>query len=1353
MWPIVVLALALSACGGNMGSGTVPGPSQIRSETAPVYRNAIGESEIGTLNDWQRSLFSDPGWNAVPAPVERDESDDLPAPSTELLLELLQQQAVAGTDQAGFSRGTSALDPVPVGAYKPGDVDVNGIPSFGCNADPAMIDIYHIEDVIGSFPLDEQLLLQSPVGYVFQGIPTTNHFNKYAGFTSTPASISQALAQQDDQSQNIAISSIAYLAAQDFSVSPGEGSGPGGPNDCGLQAYSIRNAYWMSWNEKSFALPSGQTTALFNILPGPLGEAQSGLTNPITSTTAGQQPFLFGSWIEHYGTGYIVGIESANSGCQMFDDIANTDWRDRVIGGDQPYPNILHNPLYGILAERWQQSAIPDTDEWNSQLGWPVARPFAYNNGAQLLSADGPYYAFGQFFERGFIWWLDYDQQANPTTSDRAILYTFNGSNTFCDGTFTRSYPYLHYNNKPSAPLAADLLVDQYLTGNGNWRTVSPDQDGRLLRVPWTDEGAGQRSATVRALANPYGGVTVNGVDIGHPEWGKGLYRSCTWLWQDGTVTPAGTDYDPAQFDVLHTYLEDGTDIEAIRRIRAQVVDADGNIAYVDSLPLQIGDGSPGAAPSLSVLRADNGVYPSGYEALIDDLGEIGLPFSTRGWESGIEQQLADEGCQLAIWYDGGPGSLDELGNIQADWTSAERDSLTGLLELGIAVLLLSQDVADNPDLTPGNFWTERFGMQLLPGGQSGTGLQDTWGQVPGGRIADFGGGWLPSSAQHMSAASLASLEAICGAVERGSADDGTQPMLVSVDPALPVCGIGSTTNWPGASPTFTAGSFLSSTSTGPAQALLSWGSTAAPHFIDGNLPDPVISDGNARLWVYGLSWAASSPVGYQGSDRVPVARSRMLQNILRWLDNDSRYFDPLRPRGYSGEPEILSVTPYLIKSDGQITPGSSSHTGVDYPDPSGSDVLRSSPNLPDENHLVVSPEHDSDEDGINANDLDLQFPFYAYITWDDSKGQANGVIEPEEILDISYGGLLLKDDIDWQRANPNAGNYVQPSQLNIQRAVAGYYLSFTGDSGDELRATFGTAAPQLATTQSRPKLLVEAVAHWPADAAYGGQTPVLRWSMFPGHKVQSRNYITGTSWVDGYAGESPIPWGFFVGTNDIDPGMKNFGDADVLRLLGDFSHVGDGNGRSMLFDYATVLAFDGDLDDDNAAGTADKIPIRVRLITDYEAYGKYAAEGGTWPDQFPPADSFIEGGCYVSLAGRGNVCMVVMDNPEKFDPHDLITKVDHGEYVYDIDLHFIVDCAPGPLDVDLDWNYLGGLWGTSGNTQPVGTFPVEGELDETVSVDFTPAGGPGTYYFSLMVTNSINETAFYYWPVPVVIE
>jgi hypothetical protein len=1361
MWLGLLACTFLAGCGGGQAGLAITQDAQGTAlRSAALDTLSIPESEITQLSDWQQTLLADGGWNQPYIQPGPSAVSALPAPSRELLLEMQRQQGEqAGNPDHPAYRGTSATGAIPLGAYKAQDVDANGVPDFGCNADPALVQGCEIEDVIAGYALGNLSDFLRP-NNVKLFVANINHFNSKEKHPFYPRCVYQTLARDDDPETNgyEQLAELCYIVPAGFAVAPGEGQGPGGPEDCGMQAYSVRDAYWMSWNQEFFALPSGQTVRTFNILPGPVAETSPGLLNSITGTTAGLQPFHFGSWDEQYSVAGIIGIESANSGCEVFDEAANLSWQDRTLDGE-PYPNALHNAILNILQERWQQSALPGVEDWHSHLGWPIAAAFAFNNGALNLDANGSYYAFGQFFERGFIWWLDYDQQQYPEARDRTILYRFDGNNTFCEGDYRQSIPDLEY-NASGAALDARLLIDMQQDGNGDWQQIEMDLPRRMLHSPWIDAGGGQRSATIRALVQPSGGVTLAGEDIGQPGWGRGLYRSCTWLWHDGTITPAGTDYDPAQFESVHTYLVGGSDIESIYTVRAQVVDADGNISYTDSLPLQIGSSSAGAAPALSLIRNDQGRFPAGYEALVSDLGELGLPFTSRIWQPGMEDELQAEGCELAIWYQGGPGAEDELFVPMADWTSQEIASLRSLLSDNISVLLLSQNLGMAVPDEPGNAWLEHFRYRSLTTGLADPALAQAWGRLPQGKLGTYFGNqlWLPAAPQNLKLDSFAPLEVVCGPAERGygSTADKAVPKIFMVDSIYPFSGLGHAAGWPGTAPQFVPGSFVlpgdvfgEYSGTIPPQGLISWGSTAAPHSLNGSIPDLEIGNGNANFWVFGASWPTLGI--WHASTLEYLPRSLMLGNLLGWLRPDSRYFSPLQPIAYDAEPEIVSVTPYLLEGNGLITAGSTARTSLDYPDPAGSDVLRSSPGQPDDNYLQVDTGlHPTGEDGLNANDLDLQFPFYAYITWDDNLGLQTGVLEQAEITDISYGGLLLKDDADWQRADPLAPGYVNPLQFT-QRAVAGYYLSLSGDSGDELRAGYGSGAPQLSTNQRGPRMLFEAIAHWPVDASYGGQAPYLRWSMFPGHKVAMQTTLDSGHEVEGFAGELPLPWQYFVRGHDIDPDLDSteLGRNKDNYLVSDFSVSSPSGGRSMLFDYASVRGLQADLNGNELLDSADKFPVRVRLITDYADFGAYS--GLDWPNAFPGSNTFVEGGCYIAF--RDDACeLIVMDDPELPDPAAAL--VIDEDFTYDIPLSFIIDGCLGPYDVNLDWNYTG-QFGESGHILSVGTLPASGAWTEVVSVDFTPAGGAGIYFLAIQVVDSSipAKANVYAWPEPVVIQ
>ncbi|MCB1218460.1 hypothetical protein KDL44_13820, partial [bacterium] len=263
-----------------------------------------------------------------------------------------------------------------------------------------------------------------------------------------------------------------------------------------------------------------------------------------------------------------------------------------------------------------------------------------------------------------------------------------------------------------------------------------------------------------------------------------------------------------------------------------------------------------------------------------------------------------------------------------------------------------------------------------------------------------------------------------------------------------------------------------------------------------------------------------------------------------------------------------------------------------------------------------------------------------------------------------------------------------------------------------------------------------EAIAHWAQGTLYGGSPAYLAWAMFPGHK--SVKYDGGGAAV-GYYTEGGILWEEFIEDHDIEAGRDLWG-----YLRSDYSFTTPGEGRTVDFDYGTVLGFNGDMNRNGVFGeAADKFPVRVRFFTDVDAYDDYFDDLNGYPNFWPDGDTFIEGGCYMVDEGDPNYPVSIFDDEDEEDPTDTVA----GAGPYDVDLFFEIAFGVGPYDVDLDWNYNFVTFGASGNTQPVGTYPAAGKWGETVSVDPTPAGGDGNYTFALMVTDANTDTDSFFWP------
>ncbi|MCB1222080.1 hypothetical protein KDL30_15575, partial [bacterium] len=382
------------------------------------------------------------------------------------------------------------------------------------------------------------------------------------------------------------------------------------------------------------------------------------------------------------------------------------------------------------------------------------------------------------------------------------------------------------------------------------------------------------------------------------------------------------------------------------------------------------------------------------------------------------------------------------------------------------------------------------------------------------------------------------------------------------------------------------------------------------------------------------------------------------------------------------------------------------------------------------------------DDGGLNGNDLDFQFPFYGFLQWDDTLGAIPGTVEAGEIVDTNYGGIPLSDiSADWTKYNAPYGVTFNPASLALRPAAA-WFLTETSNFAAIDTATYGDAfGPNLSFSDDDQIVATEAIAHWAQGTMYGGSPAYLAWAMYPGHK--SVRYNAGGTAV-GYYAEGNILWENFIRDHDIQVGRNLY-----AYLRSDYSFTTPGEGRTVDFDYQNVVGFNGDLNRNGVFGeAADKFPVRVRFFTDVDAYDDYFDDLNGYPNFWPDGDSFIEGGCYIVNTGLPNYPVSIFDDSDEDDPKDTVSG---SGPAYNVSLFFEIAYGTGPYDVELDWNYDFIGWGNSGYTMtlPNSPFPLNGKLSDVVSVDPTPAGGNGDYFFSLMVTdNSVPQrTDEFFWP------
>ena len=522
------------------------------------------------------------------------------------------------------------------------------------------------------------------VSFVSEGLAPVNYFNTTAGVNKgQSAAVYQAFASQENINWATPLSQL--IATTDFaeinyrsSLVP-SGAPNGGCNTGSVSALAVKGFFWYAFNSNLTATPSMSPIPAYHVLIAAKG-AEEGPFISSGATTGRKQEFYFGTVSACYGGAWIIGLTASNSSCAKFKDyfsVANyngTAW---------------YRPVYGILLKRWDDAKVPGAEgPWKSDFGWPVYGPTAYANGAQQLGVRGTYYQWGMWFERGFIWWVDYDNGpggAYPNVPDEAQAYKWTGKNVYCsdekNAALVKLAPTTFYGG--SGPLGVSVAVDAYRnTATDPWSAVdlNDSQTEYHIALP---SGDGLATVMVKMTAGGYGGTA--GTDPGHPEWGSCLYKYYVWAFRDGTIQPALAPFDPTQRSAVHTYGDLALNKESVYVVRVQVTDANNTVAYGDSLPIVLGHGGGGGGGGgeIMLIRDDApsfSTYQTNYDALKADLDEIGALYSEVNYSDTVAADFEAGGYKVAIWYRGGPGAAGEP-DYTTNWTAQEEANFNELLK------------------------------------------------------------------------------------------------------------------------------------------------------------------------------------------------------------------------------------------------------------------------------------------------------------------------------------------------------------------------------------------------------------------------------------------------------------------------------------------------------------------------------------------------------------------------------------------------------------------------------------------------------------------------------------------------
>ena len=580
-WGITVVLvglLAASCGGGSTGASLEPDGLAPATSVARTTGVLINETEIATLPDWQQEKMADTGWGQpYITPVAETA---MPAPTWEMLEEYLASER--GRDlqiqpRLAAGKGASWLDqgsfdwqvPVMLGEY---DCYTRAeTPAYGCNSNGENGTGEHaFEDVIRAGTKYEP----QSISYVLNGVSEPNWFNRTGGTgNDAQSAVYQLFAStRDVDAHDWEDLSAVFFEELSYRADLAPGVGPGG--DCSAaEAFLVAGLFWKRFNSVTTALPNLEETYVHNILIAPSGEE----SDPYTSsgnTQGSYQEFYCGDLSACYGGGWIVGVESSMSGCAEFDT--------KIVEAYDAGSPWFFSPVFGVLLKRWQDARISSmAGPWESWFGWPIAGPVPYDGGRLQHSVKGTYYAWAMWFERGFIWWLDYDQELYPEVPDEAKCYIFTGNNVMC----------------PETGYYKPLGDTVYYGGESPWTepcgrprvVVVMDSYRHLPTDDWKNCGLSEKHEVLLRLQND-GLSTVNVAMHAHA-WGgtpnaDGSYNYYVWAFRDGTIF-MGNEAE-AQY-VTHTYGSDLRNEEGVYTVRVQVTDSTGAVAYGDSRPIILG--------------------------------------------------------------------------------------------------------------------------------------------------------------------------------------------------------------------------------------------------------------------------------------------------------------------------------------------------------------------------------------------------------------------------------------------------------------------------------------------------------------------------------------------------------------------------------------------------------------------------------------------------------------------------------------------------------------------------------------------------------------------------------------------
>jgi hypothetical protein len=440
---VIVLGLALSCGGGSRKTmGTLPTVSSSSGGSNASFdqvdrRACIPEDEIYRLSPTLQEMYEDPGWNgslssttADTMPRETQSVDvdvdmvgnsmvtvgavEQNAPEASVLVPPPPTLSIEGlaARHEGAARVNRGLEPVvPVksasypfippddpgtytvpGEYDPDDWDGTGSPPWG--SDGADADLYE-DRIQGVDDTDEQ-----GRSYVKLGLTKSSQFNRGSVEDSGLSAVYQSYTIPTGGEPEWGEWSYPSEDTYDFVPEP---------------AYVVEGYVYDKLQRLTTVQRYSQLTSFvwYDILIAPLADVSSAYmsTEPPNETYARYQPYSYDDEQMLYGEAWMVEmVSSANEDIQGY-----IDDRENIGGSTTADPflylrELMTFPIFGVIHQRWTDDVwyMGVHPPWEGRLGWPLTDPFIDIGGRLQTGPMGHYYRYGQYFEKGFMWYYDY---------------------------------------------------------------------------------------------------------------------------------------------------------------------------------------------------------------------------------------------------------------------------------------------------------------------------------------------------------------------------------------------------------------------------------------------------------------------------------------------------------------------------------------------------------------------------------------------------------------------------------------------------------------------------------------------------------------------------------------------------------------------------------------------------------------------------------------------------------------------------------------------------------------------------------------------------------------------------------